>query len=292
MIRCCFSLPGARTGLAVLTSLAALGAAAFAATETIADWNIAGPFGGTATSIAVDPSNAKVVLAGALNSLLFKSSDAGSNWNLMDFPKRHLSELTSILVDPADASHYFVGVIAADGGGLYESHDGGAKWTVVPSFSDFGVRAISYAPSQPTRFAAGTMKGVMLSDDAGKTWTRASDESNLEMRGITVVTFDVKDANILYAGTSHLPWKTMDGGKTWTSIHNGMIDDSDVFSIYVNPLNPSNIFASACSGISGSYVGGGTAATIVSNSGSRSSESGDVPSAGRTSDARPALAWQ
>lgn len=234
---------------AALAGVAALTAAAFAATEKIADWNIAGPFGGTATSIAVDPSDSKVVLAGALNSLLFKSYDAGSNWNLMDFPKRHLSELTSILVDPADAKHYFVGVISADGGGLYESHDGGEKWTLVPALATFGVRAISYSPSQPSRFAAGTAKGVMLSDDSGKTWTRASEEANLEMRGITVVTFDPKDANILYAGTSHLPWKTIDGGKTWTSIHNGMIDDSDVFSIFVNPLNPSNIYASACSGI-------------------------------------------
>lgn len=249
MIRSSFSFLSSRMRIAAFASVTALAAAAFAANETIADWNIAGPFGGTATSIAVDPSHANVVLAGALNSLLYKSSDAGANWSLMDFPKRHLSELTSILVDPADPQHYLVGVIAADGGGLYESHDAGAKWSPVAGMSSFGVRAISYAPSQPTRFAAGTANGVMLSDDAGKTWNRGSDEANLEMRGITVVTFDPKDANILYAGTSHLPWKTMDGGKTWTSIHNGMIDDSDVFSIYVNPLNPSTIYASACSGI-------------------------------------------
>jgi photosystem II stability/assembly factor-like uncharacterized protein len=41
----------------------------------------------------------------------------------------------------------------------------------------------------------------------------------------------------------------MDGGKTWESIHTGMIDDSDVFSIYVDPNSPASIFASACSGI-------------------------------------------
>ena len=237
------------SSLAILTGIAAICTAAYAATETIADWHIAGPFGGTATSIAVDPSNSQVLLAGAKNSLLFKSADAGANWSLVDFPKRHLSELASILVDPEDSAHLLVGVIAADGGGLYESRNGSEKWTLAPDIAKAGVRALAYAPSQPSRFAAGTTTGVMLSDDSGKTWTRASDEANLEMRGITVVTFDSKDANILYAGTSHLPWKTVDGGKTWSSIHTGMIDDSDVFSIFVNPSDPSNIFASACSGI-------------------------------------------
>lgn len=234
---------------AVAAGLAGLAVLSFAADDTATDWKIAGPFGGTATSVAVDPSNPKIVLAGARESLMFKSTDAGAHWNIVSFPKRHLSELTSILVDPADSNHYLVGIIAADGGGMYESHDAGQKWAAVKDISHYGVRAITYAISQPSRFLAGTQNGVMLSDDCGKTWTRISDPENHEMAQVTAVAFDSKDPNIMYAGTSHLPWKSMDGGKTWTSIHTGMIDDSDVFSIYVDPLAPSNILASACSGI-------------------------------------------
>ncbi|MFL6448473.1 MAG: WD40/YVTN/BNR-like repeat-containing protein [Bryobacteraceae bacterium] len=230
------------------TAVACVASLAFAA-DVSGDWKLAGPFGGTATSIAVDPSNAKIVLAGAMNSLLFKSSDAGANWEILAFPKRNLSELTSILIDPEDTNHYLVGVIAANGGALFESRDCGKTWSVVKEISNFGVRALAYAPSQHSRFVAGTGHGVMLTDDAGKSWTRVSDPTNSEMESITAVAFDAKDPNIIYAGTSHLPWKTMDGGKNWTSIHTGMIDDSDVFSIYVNPLNSENILASACSGI-------------------------------------------
>lgn len=237
-----------RNCFSTVLGIVLLGSTANAA-DTPGDWKLAGPFGGTSTSIAVDPSNPKTVLAGAMSSLLFKSSDAGANWELLNFPKRHLSELTSILIDPDDANHYLVGVIAAEGGGLFESLDGGKQWSVQKAISNFGVRALAYAPSQHLRFVAGTAHGVMLSDDAGKTWIRASDPKNPEMEGITAVAFDAKDPNILYAGTSHLPWKTMDGGKTWTSIHTGMIDDSDVFSIYVDPLNSENVLASACSGI-------------------------------------------
>jgi photosystem II stability/assembly factor-like uncharacterized protein len=235
--------------IALAAGLAGLAVFAFAANDTATDWKIAGPFGGTATSVAVDPSNPNVVLAGARESLMFKSTDAGANWSIVNFPKRHLSELTSILVDPADSNHYLVGIIAADGGGMYESHDAGQTWTAVKDISHYGVRAITYAVSQPSRFLAGTQNGVMLSDDCGKTWTRVSDPENHEMAQITAVAIDSKDPNIMYAGTSHLPWKSMDGGKTWTSIHTGMIDDSDVFSIYVDPMSPSNLLASACSGI-------------------------------------------
>lgn len=231
------------------TTLVAAALSVLTASVPASDWTIAGPFGGTATTVSLDPKDAHVVLAGAMNSLLFESRDAGTSWILLDAPKRNLSEITSILVDPSDSSHYLIGMIAAEGGGLFESHDQGKTWTSVKDIRDFGVRALAASASDPSRFVAGTLRGVMLSTDAGKTWTRISDPGNLEMQGITAVAVDPKDPNIIYAGTTHLPWKTMDGGKNWESIHTGMIDDSDVFSIYVDPNSPTSVFASACSGI-------------------------------------------
>lgn len=234
---------------AASAAVAALGMAAWAGSASVPDWRITGPFGGTATSITLDPGNTSVLLAGGMSSLLYRSRDAGANWELMDFPKLHLSEISSILIDPADSNHYLAGVVSAEGGGLFESNDAGKTWCATKSFQNVGVRALAASPSQPSRFVAGTMQGVWLSDNSGRTWTRISDLQNLEMIGISAVAIDTKDPNVIYAGTSHLPWKTMDGGKTWQSISTGMIDDSDVFSIYVDPANPATVLASACSGI-------------------------------------------
>lgn len=231
------------------SGFAALGIAAWAVSTPPADWTLSGPFGGTATSVALDPRQPDSLLAGAMNSLVYHSADGGATWNLIDFPQHPLSTVTSILVDPSDSKHYFVGITAADGGGLFESQDGGKSWSVVRDISDFGVRALAASASTPSRFVAGTLHGVMLSEDCGKTWKRISDRQNQEMEGITSIAIDPSDANIIYAGTAHLPWKTTDGGKTWESIHTGMIDDSDVFSVYVDPGAPNNILASACSGI-------------------------------------------
>ncbi len=235
--------------VACLSTAIAFGVVASAIVTPAGDWKIAGPFGGTATSLALDHQKPEVLLAGGMNSLLYRSADSGESWALLDFPKRNLSEVTSVLVDPANSSHYLAGIISADGGGLFESHDEGKTWMPVKGVQDFGVRSIVASAGKPSRFIAGTLRGVMLSDDSGATWTRISDPKNLEMGGITATAIDPSNHDILYAGTSHLPWKSIDGGKTWQSIHTGMSDDSDVFSIYVNPANPENVFASACSGI-------------------------------------------
>jgi photosystem II stability/assembly factor-like uncharacterized protein len=234
--------------VATMAAATAMSVAVFASIP-IEDWKIAGPFGGTATSVALDPERPTTLLAGGTDSLVFQSHDSGDHWDLLNFPRRSMSEATAILVDPNNAKHYFVGTVAANGGGLYESGDSGVTWAVTKDIRDFGVRALAAAPSLPTRFVAGTLRGVMLSDDSGQTWTRISDSQNAEMQGITAVAVDAKDANVIYAGTTHLPWKTLDGGKTWTSIHTGMVDDSDVFSIYVDPSAPASVLASACSGI-------------------------------------------
>lgn len=239
-----FLLPGAATA-----AVAAIGVAAWAGSASVPDWKITGPFGGTATAVTLDPTNSNIVLAGGMSSLLYRSHDSGASWDLMDFPKVHLSEVTSILIDPADSNHYLAGIISADGGGLFESNDAGKTWCAAKGLHNVGVRALAAAPSQPSRFVAGTMQGVWLSDNSGRTWARISDLQNLEMIGISAIAVDTKDPNVIYAGTSHLPWKTMDGGKTWQSISTGMIDDSDVFSIYVDPANPATVLASACSGI-------------------------------------------
>lgn len=238
-------LPPLACGVGLLT----LGLAAWAFSVPANDWTIAGPFGGTARSIAVDPQKPDVVLAGGMNSLVFRTTDGGQNWTLLSFPKHNLSEVTSLLVDPADSNHYLAGVISAEDGGLFESRDSGETWQGVKEMTKFGVRALTVSASKPAEFVAGTLRGVWLSEDSGKTWQHISDKDNLEMQGITAVAVDTANPDIIYAGTTHLPWKTLDRGKTWQSIHTGMIDDSDVFSIFIDPANPSSILASACSGI-------------------------------------------
>ena len=221
-------------------------------------WRLAGPFGGTARSIAVDPQNRNTLLAGSRDSLLFRSDDAGASWRLLPFPRNTPGVFNSLLVDPNESGHFYAGLDAGDSAdsGVYETSDGGEHWHPLAALRGFRIESLAMWPRDPHVLAAGTSKGVFFSADAGEHWQRVSKEADPEMQEITALTFDPTDAKVLYAGTPHLPWKTVDGGATWSSIHSGLIDDSDIFSIRVDPKQPRLIFASACSGIYRSETGG------------------------------------
>jgi photosystem II stability/assembly factor-like uncharacterized protein len=105
--------------------------------------------------------------------------------------------------------------------------------------------------------AAGGEDGLLLTRDGGETWEQLIPPNDPELKPVVSLTFDPWDSKILYAGTPHLAFKTDDGGATWQSIHNKMLDDSDVFSILVDDRRRRRIFAATCGGIYRSLDAGG-----------------------------------
>jgi photosystem II stability/assembly factor-like uncharacterized protein len=216
-----------------------------------AAWTPAGPFGGSATAVAIDSSNPRNMLVGARNSLVFKSTDGGKNWRRLPFPRFFMGTVSVLLIDPARPGRYYAGLANdfSTEAGVWLSDDAGETWRRPPSLEGLSVNALAQWTKDPKRLVAGTRDGVWITDDSAETWRRISKPYNHELRGVTAVAIDPRDSSIIYAGTTHLPWKTVDEGKNWVSIHNGMIDDSDVFSIFIDPAKPDSVFASACSGI-------------------------------------------
>jgi photosystem II stability/assembly factor-like uncharacterized protein len=222
-----------------------------AAFPAMAGWQAAGPFGGSATSVALHPANPETMLVGARNSLIFQSKDGGLHWQRLPFPRLFLGTVSALLIDQDNPRRYYAALnndYSAEAG-VWISEDAGETWRRPESLGGLSVHALAQWAKDPRRMVAGTRDGVWLSDDAGETWRRISKPYNHELRSITAVAIDPADKRVIYAGTTHLPWKTKDEGATWSSIHNGMVDDSDVFSIYIDPRKPERVFASACSGI-------------------------------------------
>lgn len=221
-------------------------------------WLAKGPFGGAAEIVRTVPKQPNLVLAATSNGLLYQSLDGGASWSNRFFPAQFAGALHALEVDPRFPGTWYAGVESENAAiaGVYRTSDSGATWRLLPGTSGMAVWALALWPAQPDVIAAGTDKGVFLSQDAGATWNRISPESNGELRPVVSLAFHPTDRAILYAGTTHLPWRTRDGGSHWESIHDGMIDDSDVFSIAVEPQSPATVFASACSGVYQSRDGG------------------------------------
>lgn len=225
----------------------------FALTSAFAaPWISLGPEGGDARSLVYDPSSPNRIYLGTSSGELFLSTDGGSTWSFF----AHLGSgfdyvLDSISVDPKDPNTIYVGAWSIDrvDGDIFKSVDRGKTWQALPGMRGKSVRALAIAPSDSNVLAAGALDGVYRSADAGQTWVKISPVDNPELKNFESIAIDPRNSQVVYAGTWHLPWKTDDGGKTWSNIKNGIIDDSDVFSIIIDDHSPDTVYASACSGI-------------------------------------------
>jgi|CZKC01.1.fsa_nt_gi photosystem II stability/assembly factor-like uncharacterized protein len=222
------------------------------------DWQELGPNGGDVRAMVADPANPDVLYLGTVDGHIFSSQDAGQHWHLTGrVGDRADTVVMAIIVDRRDSHHLYAATrtLGENGGGVFRSDDGGATWR--PSgLAGQAVRALIQTESDTGLFFAGTLDGVYRSHDNGARWDRISPANHADLRNFDSLLADPRNPEILYAGTYHLPWKTLDGGQHWQPVTAGMVDDSDVMSITMDPANPDRVYASACSGIYHSDNGG------------------------------------
>lgn len=223
-------------------------------------WQMTGPFGGDVTALTIDPRNANRIFVGSGDGQLYASTDSGTVWKRVR-PGIHALGciVTVIYFDREKPNLIYAGAKPqtevgdeTNGGGFFISEDNGESWREVESMRGRAVRSFSQSASDPTVMAIAASNGVYRSTNRGKTWELITQTGDPELRGFHSVAVDPRDANAIYVGTHHLPWKTLDGGKTWKRTGHkdvGMIDDSDIFTIQVDPDNPNTVMMSACSGI-------------------------------------------
>jgi photosystem II stability/assembly factor-like uncharacterized protein len=222
-------------------------------------WLPFGPYGGDARAFAADPHDHAHLYLGTANGWIYESRDGGGEWKrLARVGKRDDLVLDSIVFDPIKPGRILVGawVLGSPDGGIFVSNDGGVTWAAEKAMEGQSIRALTMAPSDPNIVVAGTLKGVYQSVDGGREWKLISPEGSQELHEVESIAIDPGDAKTIYAGTWHLPWKTTDGGIHWNSIKQGLIEDSDVFSIIVDPKQPNEMYLSACSGIYKSETSG------------------------------------
>jgi photosystem II stability/assembly factor-like uncharacterized protein len=220
-------------------------------------WQRLGPPGGEVISLAAD--NQGTAYLGTPDGHVFASTDRGEHWELRGRAGARLDGVVQrIVVDNRNSGRVLAAVWFQDpasGGGVFESLDGARHWKLA-GLGGKAVRALEHSESLPNIWLAGTRSGVFRSTDNALTWQRISRADDRELQNVDSLAVDPEDPQVIYVGTYHLPWKTVDGGKTWSSIASGMIDDSDIMSLRIDGKNPRRIFSSACSGIYRSEDGG------------------------------------
>jgi photosystem II stability/assembly factor-like uncharacterized protein len=216
-------------------------------------WLAVGPAGGDVRALAIDPSHPELVYLGTTDGHIFGSRDRGEHWSLLGLAGPAANAVvTSLLVDRRNSNVLYASTWTrepgGEGGGVFLSTDGGRSWRET-GLAGHAVRALEQAPSDPDLLIAGALDGVFRLRVRSHTWERISPQGDAELRNFDSLSVDPSNAEVIYVGTFHLPWKTLDGGRYWVPIHRGMKEDSDVLSLAVDAADPRRVFASACSGI-------------------------------------------
>lgn len=211
-----------------------------------AQWSALGPEGGGAHLLA--GARTGLLVSGTRNALLFYSRDRAGQWQPIPFPGALSANLNTLISGQCSPVEFFFGTSDAQGlhNGLYRLEPGEEDWTIRPLLRGENVMSIAVSPVDCRVIAAGTVEGILLSNDAGITWQRIAPAGDLDRQPIVSLAFAPDSTSILYAGTPRLPWKTVDGGKTWNPIHVGILDDSDIFSLVADQ---GRTLIGACSGI-------------------------------------------
>jgi photosystem II stability/assembly factor-like uncharacterized protein len=212
-------------------------------------WQVLGPDGGDARSLAYDAHNPDHVFLGTSTGQMFTSNDGGHSWSRLAHLGGDDYVLDHIVVDPQDSDRVYVSAWSTSSqqlGEIFRTRDGGRTWEAIPAMHGKSIRAMAMFRGNSNVLVAGALDGVFRTKDGGNSWEHLS---SAEVHNIESIAVDPQDPNTIYAGTWHLAWKTSDAGANWQHINKGMIDDSDVFSVIVDHNNPQVVFASACSGI-------------------------------------------
>jgi hypothetical protein len=142
-----------------------------------------GPFsvGGRTRTILVDSANERHLLAGAISGGLWSSLDAGANWSPLNDAAVNLM-VSCLTQNPLDARiiYYGTGEARANsagvpGEGVFKSTNGGKTFRQLPATANdlrfTNCWCIAHSATDASTVFVGTEDGLLVSRDAGTTWT-------------------------------------------------------------------------------------------------------------------------
>ncbi len=162
-----------------------------------------------------------IMESGGPGSGLYKSSDSGLTWKLLEghgLPKGVLGRI-GVSVSGADPNRVYA-LIEAEEGGLYRSDDAGETWQKINDEHRFRQRAwyFSHVFADPksvdTVYILNT--GMERSTDGGKSWNTISAPHG-DRHGLWI---DPANPSRMIEGDDGGATITMDGGKSWSSESN------------------------------------------------------------------------
>jgi photosystem II stability/assembly factor-like uncharacterized protein len=146
------------------------------------------------------------------------------------------------------------GYLAGTNNGLYRSYDISKGWEKISFGENVNqqILVIYTTPREPETIWVGTAtNGILISKDAGKTWTKVQGGPNGIPDGVPVsaIAENPKKKGYMYVGTTQTFYVSKDGGKTWTR-RGGNLPLGNYASILVNPNDGDEVYVASALDVS------------------------------------------
>lgn len=216
--------------------------------------------------IVLDPSDPNTVIVAAQGALygkskqrgVFKTTDGGATWKNVLYvdDKTGCAELSMDMNNPRIlyAAMWEHGrlpwkvISGGPGSGLYKSTDAGEHWEKMEDGlpKEMGKMSIAVCRSNSEKVYAliesdseKEAGGLFVSNNAGKNWTRITNDHRLVQRAWYYIELfvDPLNENTLYV-LSAPALRSIDGGKTWENISN---THGDYHDLWINPKDSKNM---------------------------------------------------
>ena len=236
------------------------------------EWRSIGPanMGGRIADVEGVPGDPNIVYVASASGGLWKTTNGGVTWKPI-FERQGTMSLGDIALAPSNPDVVWVGTGESNvrnsvsfGDGVYKSTDGGKTWEHMGLTETEHVSAIVINPQNPDIVYIGALghafgpneeRGVFMTTDGGRTWTKTLYIDN--QHGVADLEIDPTNPNILYAGMwsfERKPWthhsgsekggvfKSIDGGRTWNKLTNGLPKLMGRIGVRVAPSNPNVVY--------------------------------------------------
>jgi photosystem II stability/assembly factor-like uncharacterized protein len=227
--------------------------------------------GGRTADVEGIPGDPNTVYVATASGGLWKTINGGISWKPV-FERQGTISLGDIALAPSNPEVVWAGTGEANtrnsvsfGDGVYKSTDGGKTWQHMGLRDSERISAIVIHPQNPDivyvgalghAFAPNEERGVFMTTDGGRTWTKTLyiDKEH----GVSDLDIDPANPNILYAGMwsfERKAWthrsgsekggvyKSIDGGRTWNKLTNGLPKLIGRIGIRVAPSNTNVVYA-------------------------------------------------
>lgn len=261
----------------ILISISAIAAQSDKPTVSTAtanlSWRSIGPanMGGRIADVEGVPGNPNLVYVATGSGGIFKTTDGGITWRPI-FDRQSTISVGDIALEPGNPDVIWVGTGESNvrnsvsfGDGVYKSTDGGKTWNHLGLKETNTISKIVINPKNPDivyvaaigrAFGPNEDRGVFMTTDGGKTWTKTLyiDAEH----GASDLDIDPNNPNVLFAGMwrfERKPWtftsgsdkggifRSIDGGRTWTKLTNGLPKSIGRIGLAVAPSDGDVVYA-------------------------------------------------